>query len=932
MPSTYRKKLIEVALPLSEINDASAYDKMPGIGPHPKGLHQWWARLPLPAARAVLFASIVDDPSSDPHFADKTQTEQAFERERLFNILRSLMQKKLHLHPEIYEAANQEMLRSSNGILPGLLDPFAGGGSIPLEATRLGLKTYASDLNPVAVLINKCLLEIAPRWAQQAPVNSETRGQFGGTTNWPGTTGLAQDIKYFGRFVLKEAAKRIQDLYPRIKPPQQYGIEESDVVAWLWARAIKCPNPACQARMPLVRSFWLAKKKTEKMHAHPILNQKNKTVRFEIKSEGQAEVETTTGKGARCLFCNAFLKKAQVRDQASQYGITEIPLAVVCNGRRSKIYLSSESVVAPNVEKPRVAEVDQPMTNDRRWFSPPLYGLPHFGDLFTSRQLTTLTTLSDLIRTLRSDIASEARAAGMPSTESEDYSKAVITFLSLGLDRCIDFNNSLCTWNSSNEKVMHLFGRQAIPMTWDFAEANTLGDAVGGWLTCCNYVAECVETLGVQRHHEGITRQIDATSNWNDAKGLLVSTDPPYYDNIGYAALSDFFYVWLRRTVGDLYPTLFQTILVPKMAELTALSERFGGDKQKARDHFEEGFRKAFADLQSKIDPRFPLTVYYAFKQEDEQVGTDGEIDSGDKVDLTSGWETLLNSLLSSGFQITGTWPVRASQAWRMVSMGTNALASYIVLVCRPRHSEAQGKSRRDFLVDLKNELPNAIRHLQAANIAPVDLAQAAIGPGMAVFSKYARVLEADGSLMTVRTALQLINQTLDEVLAEQEGEFDGDTRWALAWFEQYGAEEGPFGVAETLSKAKNTAVNGLVEAGIISASRGKVCLLKRDELPDDWDPASDTRLTIWEVVQHLIRTLEQKGEQEAATLVKRLGGTAETARDLAYRLYTICERKKWAQEALAYNGLVIAWPEITRLASGIKPEAAKDKTLFEQE
>jgi len=465
-------------------------------------------------------------------------------------------------------------------------------------------------------------------------------------------------------------------------------------------------------------------------------------------------------------------------------------------------------------------------------------------------------------------------------------------------------------------------------MVWDFAEANTLGDSVGAWATCSDYVADCIEVLGKSSASGGNGLQIDAAGAWNDTRGLLVSTDPPYYDNIGYAALSDFFYVWLRRTIGDLYPDLFKTILVPKAPELTAAPERFDGNKQKAKEHFESGFRKAFTTLREKTDPRFPLTVYYAFKQEDEEAGSDednngDEEGSGNGVDRTTGWETLLDALLGSGFQITATWPVRASQKWRMVAMGTNALASYIVLACRPRPADAPQCSRREFLNEMKKELPTALKHLQQGNIAPVDLAQAAIGPGMAVFSRYAKVVESSGNAMTVRTALALINQTLDEVLAEQEAEFDADTRWALAWFDQHGMEEGEFGVAETLSRAKNTAINGLEQAGIVAARSGKVRLLNRDELPEDWDPASDKRLTVWEATQHLIRTLDRHGESGAADLLRKLGGTVgEMARELSYRLHKVCDKKGWSSEALAYNSLVLAWPELTRLAQAVqRPE-----------
>jgi len=559
------------------------------------------------------------------------------------------------------------------------------------------------------------------------------------------------------------------------------------------------------------------------------------------------------------------------------------------------------------------------MTNDRRWFSPPLYGLPQFSDIFSPRQLTALTTFSDLIRAIPEIIDSDAKAAGLSDDDASAYTVTVTTFLALALDRCADFNNNLCTWNASNQKIMHLFGRQAIPMVWDFAEANILGNSVGAWQTCMEYVSDCIEVIGGTSIQSGDACQIDAAGTWNNVHGILVSTDPPYYDNIGYAALSDFFYVWLRRTIGELYPDLFNTIVVPKTPELTASPERFAGNKEQAKEHFESGFRRAFTTLRGKMDARFPLTVYYAFKQSDESTCEEAE-DTDEKtggVDLTTGWETLLEALLGSGFQITATWPVRASQKWRMVSMGTNALASYIVLACRARPDEAEPCTRRDFLTALKKELPAALVALQQGNIAPVDLAQAAIGPGMAVFSRYSKVVESSGKPMTVRTALGLINQILGDVLDEPGEDYDADTRWAVPWFKLHGFEEGDFGEAETFSKAKVTSINGLVEAGIVASGGGKVRLLRREELQEDWNPATDKRLTVWEATQHLIHALlTDQGESGAAQLLRKMpGSVGETARELAYRLHKISESNGWSAEAQAYNALVMAWPELLKLA-----------------
>ncbi|NJD67808.1 MAG: hypothetical protein C3F12_04515 [Candidatus Methylomirabilota bacterium] len=931
---TQRKKLIEVALPLAEINDASAYDKMPGIGPHPKGIHQWWARLPLPTARAVLFASVVDDPSSHPE-RFPTEAAQIAERERLFDILRQLMQKKLHEHPEIYALAREEILKHCDGKLPPVLDPFAGGGSIPLEAARLGFESHAADLNPVAVLLNKCNLELVPRWLDQPAVNPEDRSQKSGgrrlvSGEWRGSRGLAADVRYYGRVVLERVRKKIGHLYPKVKLPKEHGGHEANVIAWLWARTVASPNPAARgAHVPLISTFWLSSKKGSEVWLVPVVDRAHDMWQFGVRTgtpEDRTAIKagTKTGRAQfRCLLTNASIDDDYIKAEGVAGRLGMRLLAIIADGTRKRCYVprsAEQEEIALAATPEWYPEGDVPVRLTGGTCTP--YGLTAWGDLFTRRQLIALVTFSDLVREIRQDVLRDAVDAGLSPKDGEERAEAVTTFLALNLNRCADLGNSLCTWNHSDQVVRNLFKRQAIPMVWDFAEANILEDVVGGWSTCIERTAKCILTMSVSQISYG--RQIDAASAWDDLQNILVSTDPPYYDNIGYAALSDFFYVWLRRTIGDLYPELFKTILVPKEPELVAAPERFGGDRQKAKDHFETGFRKAFTVLHEKMDHRFPLTVYYAFKQEDEEAGSEEEDDrsqeterrSQNGVDRTTGWETLLEALLGSGFQITATWPVRASQKWRMVAMGTNALASYIVLACRPRSTDAPQCSRREFIAELKRELPEALKHLQHGNIAPVDLAQASIGPGMAVFSRYARVMESSGNAMTVRTALSLINQTLDEVLAEQEAEFDVDTRWALAWFEQYGMAEGQFGDAETLSKAKNTAVSGLVEAGIVSARAGKVKLIGRDDLPEDWDPTKDRRRTVWEATQHLIRSLEQGGEGASAELLRRLGsGMGEMARELAYRLYKICERKGWSKEALSYNGLVVAWPEIVRLA-----------------
>jgi putative DNA methylase len=906
-----KKKLIEVALPLEAINKESAHEKSVPRRGHPATLHLWWARRPLAACRAVLFASLVDDPSSHP---DKfpTEEDQEAERQRLFRIIEELVKWENINNERVLKQAREEILKSTDGNPPPVYDPFCGGGSIPLEAQRLGLEAHGSDLNPVPVLITKALIEIPPKFANSPPVNPDARNKIGHKEGWRGAEGLAEDVRYYGKWMKDEAEKRIGHLYPKVKLSIEHGGGAATVIAWLWTRTVKCPNPACGCLMPLVRSFALSTKKGKQAWIEPVIDRNATTpiVKFDVKTGSGAMPEGTVNrKGARCICCHTPVPLEHVRSEGKAGRMTSRLMAIVAEGPKSRIYvrpIDEHTDIAERVKPSWIPHGDLPLKH--RNFQTPGYGLGNMGDLFTSRQLVALTKLSDLI--------GEARENVLADGGSIAYADAVATYLAFALDKLADWSSAICSWIHSIQGVRDTFARQAIPMVWDFVEINPLSNSVGNFLNHTEWVADSIKGTCSDGQY-GFVMQSDATAN-NKAKGMLISTDPPYYDNICYADLSDFFYVWLRRTLGNIYPDLFSTVLVPKTEELVATPNRFDGNRQRAQEFFETGLSKAFAVMRHIQHQDYPLTVYYAFKQSeaDEEI----EEDSQSAV-ASTGWETMLEGLLKAGFQITGTWPMRSERSARSVAIGTNALASSIVLVCRPRLETAAMTTRRDFISTLKKELPDALRKLQQGNIAPVDLAQAAIGPGMAVFSRYSKVIEADGSPMKVRTALALINQALDEVLVEQEGEFDSDTRWAVAWFDQFGMNEGPYGVAETLSKAKNTSVEALAQDGFLTAKAGKVRLLNRDELQADWDPATDRRLTVWEITHYLIRALEQHGEQGAATLLSKVGDLGEIARDLAYRLYVICERKGWAQEGLVYNSIVISWPEITRLASHARPE-----------
>ncbi|MBW1947525.1 MAG: DUF1156 domain-containing protein [Deltaproteobacteria bacterium] len=920
----YKKKLIEVALPLDPINKACAHEKMPGIGPHPRGIHLWWARRPLAACRAVLFASLVDDPSAHPD-RFPTEDDQERERQRLFRIIEEFVKWENTNNEQVLETARQEILKSTDGNPPPILDPFCGGGSIPLEAQRLGLKVYASDLNPVAVLITKALVEFPPKFAGRAPVNPEARKKlFGkpGSRTWKGAQGLAEDVRYYGQWMRDEAENRIGHLYPKVQLPEDKGGGETTVIAWLWARTVKCPNPACGAQMPLVRSFWLSKKKGKQAWVEPSVDRSQYPARvvFKVRTGVGVPQDGTKARGkSRCLFCGIDnISDNQLRSQSSAHGIGAELLAVVAQGHKGRVYLDPTHSPLPIVEKPAASWLEQDLPENARWFSPPAYGMTTYADLFTPRQLVALTTFNNLVGKAREKVLEDARQSGWSNdrvslenggTGATAYAEAVATYLTFVTDRVADFGNALSRWVPRNEKIMNLFARQAIPMVWDFAESNVLENVVGGWPTCLEYIAKCIETLPGSSDLEADVMMADARTLPHLNPYSMVSTDPPYYDNIGYADLSDFFYCWMRRSLKNFFPSFFSTLLVPKSDELIATPYRHGGDPTKAKRFFEDGLRNTFTFF-SEVNPTgVPMTVFYAFKQSETRKTLDTE------TVTSTGWETMLSGLISAGFTITGTWPLRSEQSERIISAGTNALASSIVLACRLRAVPVEMITRKDFIGLLRSELQISLRTLQKQNIAPVDLAQAAIGPGMAIFSRFSKVIEADGSSMSVRTALAFINQALDEYFTEQESEYDSDTRWAVAWFDQFAMEEGSYGQAEVLATARNTSIEGLVQAGILSAKAGEVRLLRRDEYSENWDPTTDTRLPVWELTHHLIHALDTKGESGAAEIVQKVGGMAEQARDLAYRLYGICERKKWAKEALAYNSLVIAWPEIIKLA-----------------
>lgn len=914
------KKLIEVSLPLDVINLASEKDKRPETGAyHPKGIHHWWARLPLPTARAILFASLVDDPSSHPN-QFYTEELQENERERLFNIIRRLCQDKIHTRQGIFEEAYNEISKQCNGILPIVLDPFAGGGSIPLEGMRLGLQVQASDLNPVAVLINKAALEILPKFSNDKPINPKSINSRE-IKDYKLAAGLEEDIKYYGELVNEEVKNEIGLFFPKIKiDSKQYS-----VTTWFWARTVKCPNPACNAEMPLVRSFILTTKKNSNFYVKPIIEQTengNSINRYEV-LQGAPEIKGTVKRsGAICVCCRNSVKLDYIRSEGRANRIGQRLIGMVAHTDRGKAYISptpEQEEVALQVHPKWKPETDLP--EKALGFRVQLYGIDKHYKLFTQRQLLGLSTLLNSIKTIRQKVITDGG--------KEDYADAICFFLALALDRLVDYNNTLTRWKASGEEQMQLFNRQTVPMVWDYPEANILEPRAISWLNAVNRIAiSCRVTLTTISKAQKAFQFNAADYHFESAK-YLISTDPPYYNNIGYSDLSDVFYVWLRKSLQEQHNDLLSTVLVPKMEELVASNFRYGS-KEAAKKHFESGFRQAFNNFKKGLDPRFPLTVYYAFKQDEDSDDEESDNDTlnSDKISLTTGWETLLESLILTGFQITATWPIKASQKTRMVARDTNALATYMVLTCRPRQEPIVSITRREYLQILRRELPKSIEVLQHSSLAPVDMAQATIGPGMSIFSRYEKIMEQDGTPMTVRTALSLINKTLDEILAEQESDFDAETRWAIAWFEQNTFNESAFGDADALGRAKNTAVNALAHAGIVKTGGGKVKLISRDELKKDWDPTSDNRIVIWEMTQQLIKQLQENGEIGAALLYKKLGAKADVARELAYRLFTICEKRGWTQEAQAYNSLVLSWNTIVAEANNTSDTGSTQQKL----
>ena len=954
----HKKKLIEVAIPLEAINTASAREKSIRHG-HPSTLHLWWARRPLAACRAVLFSQLVDDPSGyvdtlldNPKIRKQAEADLVvrikawrerkadaqgnvpdtleptlkdcaadIERKRLFEIIEDLVVWENSTNEEVLERARAEIRRSCGGVLPPVYDPFSGGGSIPLEAQRLGLPAFGSDLNPVAVMIGKAMIEIPPKFKDKTPIHPGIKER----SFYRNADGLAEDVKYYGDWMRDKAWERIGHLYPQVELPKENGGGKATVIVTIWARSVPSPDPAfSDILVPIASSFLLSSKKGKEVWIEPIVDKHSKTIRFRIRHGGtKADIAAANdgskaGRGAsfRCLFSDAAITPKHVKNAANTGKLSQMLIAVVAEGSRGRLYLD------PTTEQEAAAFAETPKDRHDIRFEPKAlgfrignYGMTTFGDLFTDRQTIALNTFSDLVIQAHDEIKADALTAGLGDDQrtliegglgARAYADAVSVYLAFAVGRSA---NTLCTlarWTPDRQQTVTVFSRQALPMTWDYPDVNPFSGAAGDYTTSISGVTKGLFGLGAGNF--GSVTQADAQTV-EYPPNVVISTDPPYYDNIGYADLSDFFFHWMRRGLRKQFPDLFGLIAVAKDEELVATPVRHGG-AEAAQDYFLNGMRQVVKNMALQSSSEIPATIYYAFKQSEiEQEGIS-----------STGWATFLDAVVSAGYQVVGTWPMRTELANRMRGIGANALANSVVLVCRKKDVTAEIITRAEFIRALKRELPPAIAELQAANIAPADMPQSAIGPGMGVFSRYEAVLESDDSPMSVKTALQLINRELDEYLGGIQGEFDADTRFAITWFEQHGMAKGDYGAADNLARARGISVESVKHAGIIESAAGKVRILARDDLDDGWEPEGDSHLTVWECLQHLVREYEKDGiSHDTALLLKKIDAKAEAVKDLAYCLYDIsANKRKDAKEATAYNALIADWTELTRQAAAI--------------
>jgi putative DNA methylase len=940
-----RKKLIEVSIPLEAIDSEAQRRKQKAPKGYPTSIHKYWAQRPIAACRAVLFAQMVDDPSSWPE-KFPTDEEQGAERKRLHKVIERLVPWEASTDEAILNEGRWEIARSvawglgeeppakgdGKAILnylqtkaPPVYDPFSGGGSIPLEAQRLGLRAFGSDLNPVAVLIGKALVEIPPKFVGKPPLNPKAQAEItrGGHWNGRGAQGLAEDVRYYGQWLRDEAEKRIGHLYPKARLPDG---TDATVIAWIWARTVRSPDPSAKgAAVPLLSSFVLSTKEGKKVWLEPLIpHDRPEEYEFKIRTGSIAKDEeallkrgTKTGRGSNfsCLLTGAPIDEGYVKAEgfAGRLGLKLVATVVESQGKRFYVAATPEhEKAAASVEPDWVPTLEMP--KNPRWFSPPEFGFLTYGSLFTKRQLEILNVTSDLIEDVRRRVIEDSVSLGISDDQVaiaeggvgvRAYAEAICTYLAFAIDRMATYGSTLCKWLTKDNALAPSIPQQAIAMSYDFAEANPFGKSSGEILQCVSVVSSCIEKslYDAPAHISECSAQ-----HANIGENCLLATDPPYYDNIGYADISEFFYVWMGKSLKNIWPSHLRRLSTPKDQELVATPYRHGGSEG-AESYFISGMKNAIRNLSAGLIDAAPATIYYAFRQTEDD--TDGV--------SSKGWASFLQAVVDSGLAIDGTWPLR-TELTSALKTDINTLASSIVLVCRKRNGSASTATRPDFIRALKRELPDAINEIRKAGVGPVDMQQSVIGPGMGVFTRYARVLEDDDSAMSVKTALALINRVWEEIENELDAAFDPKTQVALAWFATYGFDAKSSGELIMLANAKNVALDSLFASGVFQDLRGKAGLRSRADLPADWHPASDNALTIWECVQHTARVLnaEDGGGEAAARLVAQMGPKASEARALAYRLFEIATKKGWASEALIYNELAQEWPRLEDLATGL--------------
>ncbi len=910
--SQERKKLIEVSLPLEAINRESVREKNITNG-HPSTLHIWWARRPLAACRAILFSQLVDDPSSNP-IDFPTLESQKIERARLFAIIENLAKWENSSNESVLTAAKVEIMKGREGKQIDLLDPFSGGGSIPLEAKRLGLNAIANDLNPLPILINTVILKIVGRFEGKISSANSISGNSAVT--------MSEDLKKWSEVLQTRVEEKVGHLYT--------GKNKSSVpLVYLWARTVKCPNPACGIDVPLVGSWSTNDRPGNESYFNPVPSSDGKSVDVEIgQGKVSKELATIIRSGGKCPICETGFKLDYVKSEASLGNLSQRLLGVqeVENKIRTFRPATIEDRSKASVAREYMEWLDLPLSKHPQYMAPPRFGLNKFSDLFLDRQLLTLKTFVEELEKLEPEITksyedkfsdSDPRNLTEGGSGAVAYAQSIKVLLAMSISRLTNRCSTLCIWDSSRTTISQVFVRQAYSMTWFFAEANPFGGGSGSYEGQVDYLVKALARLplGQGTVANKPAQELDIPMN------VVVSTDPPYYDSVPYADLSDYFVVWLRKMLATTMPEIFTTVLSPKASELVADHVRHN-DKASAGKFFEDGLTDVFKRIHSAHSNDYPMTIFYAFKAKEDE----------GKIDIPTGWETFLSSLLTAGWKISGTWPVRTEQPGGLRELGRNALASSVVVVCRKRDELAPSISRRAFISEMKKVLPQSLREMQQGSIAPVDLAQAAIGPGMEIFSKYSEISEADGTSMTIRTALALINQTLGEVLNEQESDFDSETLFCVKWFAQYQWDEGPFGQADTLARAVNVSMSSMMRNGVFISSSSKAKLKHPKEMEPEWNPSLDKELSIWEVTVKLSHIIGAEGIEKARSVLHQTSEAidVDAVKELAYLIFNICEKQGWSETGVAFNALVTSWIDIGSLIqNGNRPPQSQDAFDF---